>query len=91
MDERGNNYALYIGIGASLLAVLTVSIWLYRSTKIANTEKNEDPLKGYVCIENSCSVKKKCDGTTLVIYTTPPNGLKPTMQRISHSNECISS
>lgn len=88
MEEREHNYALYISVGAALFVVLLVSIWLYRSVKTASTEKNDDPLRGYVCIENSCSVKKKCDNSTLVIYTTPPNRTKPTQQRIPNSIEC---
>jgi hypothetical protein len=88
-QERGeNNYALYITVGAVLFVLLIVSIWIYRAVDAASEEKNEDPRTGYVCLENSCSVKKICDNTTLVIETTPPNGGRATKQRVPYSNEC---
>ena len=91
MDElENNNHALYISIGGVLFVVLMISIWMYNSVKSATDVKNTDPTKDFVCIENSCSVKKICDVKALVIYTTPPNGSAPTKQRIPNSIECQS-
>lgn len=88
MNYRDTNYARYITIGAISLLIVVIAGWLYIS--MPEDEKNTDPKKGFVCMDTSCHVKKKCDVSTLVIYTQVPTAAEPSLQRVSNSYECQS-
>jgi hypothetical protein len=86
MNARDNSYARYITIGALMLLIITVSIWIYRS--IPESDTNQNPKVGFVCMDTGCNVKKKCDTSTLIIYTMIPDAPEPLEQRVSNSYEC---
>ncbi len=86
MNVHDVSYARYITIGAVALLVIIIGVWIYRS--MPRGDNNANPRTGFVCMDTRCSVKKKCDATTLVIYTQLPTVDEPTKQRISNSYEC---